>query len=105
MESYQVLYSDEALDDLRDTYSYIAFVLKEPLVAARLIQRLRKEIQTLGYFPERYHLVNIDAMRLLGMRQKTVGNFVIFYMTDDQKRTVNIVRVLYGKRNLNEIFK
>ena len=49
--------------------------------------------------------MNIDAMRLLGMRQKTVGNFVIFYMTDDQKRTVNIVRVLYGKRNLNEIFK
>ncbi|MBO5076802.1 MAG: type II toxin-antitoxin system RelE/ParE family toxin [Clostridia bacterium] len=105
MESYQVLYSDEALDDLREIYSYIAFVLKEPLVATRLIQRIRKEIQTLGLFPDKYHVVTIETMRLLGMRQKTVGNFVIFYLTDYNNRAVNIVRVLYGRRNLNEIIK
>ena len=36
MEKYTVIYSPEAMDDLRSIYSYIAFKLKEPDIAKNL---------------------------------------------------------------------
>ena len=35
MEKYTVIYSPEAMDDLRSIYSYIAFKLKEPDIAKK----------------------------------------------------------------------
>ena len=104
MEDFNVLYSDDALNDLRDIYSYIALSLKEPQTAARLIERLRLEIRSLGNFPMKYRLVDFEPMRSFGMRQTAIDNYVVFYIPDSGERTVTIVRVLYGKRNLAEQF-
>ena len=39
---YTVRYAPQALDDLRDLYSYVAFSLKEPATAQKLVNRIRK---------------------------------------------------------------
>ena len=39
---YTVCYAPQALDDLRDLYSYVAFSLKEPATAQKLVNRIRK---------------------------------------------------------------
>ena len=44
---YTVCYAPQALDDLRDLYSYVAFSLKEPATAQKLVNRIRKAARSL----------------------------------------------------------
>ena len=45
--TYTVRYAPQALDDLRDLYSYVAFSLKEPATAQKLVNRIRKAARSL----------------------------------------------------------
>jgi toxin ParE1/3/4 len=101
---YGVAYTDEAVDDLRGIYRYIAFRLLEPVVAENLINRIREKVRDLGMFPKKYRLVSFEPMRSCGMRQVSVDNFIVFYLTDDENKTVAVARVLYGKRDIKKQF-
>ena len=48
---YTVRYAPQALDDLRDLYSYVAFSLKEPATAQKLVNRIRKAARSLDALP------------------------------------------------------
>ena len=52
--AYTVRYAPQALDDLRDLYSYVAFSLKEPATAQKLVNRIRKAARSLDALPGRY---------------------------------------------------
>ena len=49
--AYTVRYAPQALDDLRDLYSYVAFSLKEPATAQKLVNRIRKAARSLDALP------------------------------------------------------
>ena len=44
---YSVVYSPEAMNDLREIYAYIAFDLQSPDAAEGQVNRLREEIRSL----------------------------------------------------------
>ena len=105
MEEYSVSYSENAVNDLRDIYAYIAFELKEPVIAEGQTNRIRDKVRSLGLFPKKNRLVDIESMRTLGMRQVSVDNFVVFYTTDDTNKSISVTRILYGTRNIEELLK
>lgn len=55
-DSYKVGYSVDALDDLREIYSYIANELLVPETASAQLSRIRKEVRSLDFMPARYAL-------------------------------------------------
>ncbi len=57
-EAHSIIYSPEALNDLRGIYSYIAFSLKVPGTAEKQVNRIRKEVRSLSSMPQRYALVD-----------------------------------------------
>lgn len=57
-DSYKVGYSVDALDDLREIYSYIANELLVPETASAQLSRIRKEVRSLDFMPARYALVD-----------------------------------------------
>ena len=57
-DSYKVGYSVDALDDLREIYSYIANELLVPETAVAQLGRIRKEVRSLDFMPARYTLLN-----------------------------------------------
>ena len=57
-DSYNVGYSVDALDDLREIYSYIANELLVPETASAQLSRIRKEVRSLDFMPARYTLLN-----------------------------------------------
>ena len=61
-KSYQIIYTPESLNDLRDIHAYIAYRLHEPNTARRLLQRIRDEIRSLKEMPEQCRLVDLGAM-------------------------------------------
>ena len=103
MEKYTVIYSPEAMDDLRSIYSYIAFKLKEPDIAKKLVDKIRNDIRKLDEQPERYAPVEWEPWKSMGMRKLQIGNYVVLYLTDNGQKKVSITRIFYGGRNIEKI--
>ena len=57
-ESYTVVLSPQAIEDLRSIYSYIAYELQVPNIAQEQINRIRNGIRALDFLPFRYPIVN-----------------------------------------------
>lgn len=41
----------------------------------------------------------------MGLRKMTVNNFVVFYLVEKEKRTVTVVRILYGGMDIDAVFQ
>lgn len=101
MEEYKIEISDTAERDLSDILDYISIRLQELIVAMNLLHRIQKEILSLHRMHERYRLVTDDYLAVRGFRMLRVENYLVFYTVDQEHCVVNIVRVLYGKREWN----
>lgn len=102
-DTYSVSYSPEAMDDLREIYSYIAFTLLVPETAEKQVNRIRKEIRSLDFMPSRYSLVDWEPWKSMGMHKVPVDNFVVYYTVNDDSRTVTVIRIFYGGRDVANI--
>jgi len=101
--SYNVIYSPQALDDLKDIYSYIAFELLVPDTAKNQVDRIRKEIRSLDFMPARFPIVDWEPWKSMKMHKLPIDNFVAFYLADSDTLTVTVVRILYSGRDIESI--
>lgn len=99
-EIYTIKYSTKAINDLRDIYSYIAFNLRVPQTAARMVNRIRNSIRELDFMPERNPIVEWEPWNSMNMHKMHVGNYLVFYIVDPLQSSVSIVRIVYGKRDI-----
>ena len=102
-DSYKVIYSPEALDDIRKIYSHIAFELQVPDIAKKQVDRIRKEIRSLDLMPMRYALVDWEPWKSLEMHKVPVDNYVVYYTVDTKEQTVTIIRIFYGGQDVENI--
>lgn len=102
-ENYRVIYLPSALEDIDDIYSYIAYKFGEKQVAQKLVRRIYKAVRSLNYLPERYRQVEQEPWASMGIRQFPEGNYIIYYLTDTQQKTVTIYRIAYGGRDIENI--
>ena len=103
IERYTVRYSENALDDLREIYAYIANELLAPETAAEQLARIRKAVRSLDFMPARYALVEWKPWHSMRMHQLPIDNFILYYMVDDEARTVTAVRIFYAGREIEGI--
>ena len=84
------MYKRQALDDLREIYSYIANELLAPETATAQLGRIRKEVRSLDFMPARYALVDWEPWHSMKMHHLPVDNFIVYYLVDDEKRAVTV---------------
>ena len=72
--TYTVRYAPQALDDLRNLYSYVAFSLKEPATAQKLLNRIRKAARSLDALPGRYPIVAVSYTHLQSPARRAVSS-------------------------------
>ena len=102
-ETYSVIYSSKAKDDLIEIYSHIAFDLQVPDIAEGQVNRIRKTIRSLDFMPSRYITVEWEPWKSMRMHQVPVDNFVVYYVVNDDSRTVTVIRIFYGGRDIEDI--
>ena len=102
---YQYRLSQKAADDLDGIVSYIASELSNPQAAADFLSRLEKMIDEIRSFPESGAPVNNEFLSNAKLRKKTVGSYLLYYLSVPETETVYIVRIVYGKRNMEEILR
>ena len=105
MEHYEIFVYDSAKQDIRDAIGYISKILREPETAHNMLSRFQEEIFSLADMPERYPIVSDCYLASLGFRVTSVGNYLIFYIVKKELNHVDIIRVLYGKRNWIDLLR
>lgn len=103
MSSYNVVITEAAQRDLLDIFDYIAFELREPYSASRLLSKLRSKVKSLKEFPERNNLISEPKYEEQKIRWCPVENYIIFYQVSKEQSQVYIIRILYKKRNWEHI--
>ena len=93
---YSVNISSQADKDIRAIYEYIALTLMSPENANAQLSRLEDRINKLDNLPKRFPKYKNE------IRFMPVDNYLVFYTVDDVSKNVSILRVMYGKRNIEK---
>jgi len=93
---YSVNISAQADKDIRAIYEYIALTLMSPENANAQLSRLEDRINKLDNLPKRFPKYKNE------IRFMPVDNYLVFYTVDDVSKNVSILRVMYGKRNIEK---
>lgn len=106
MESkYQYRLSQKAETDLEDIISYLAVELCNPQAASAFADKLKNVIDEACSFPESGSPVSNAFLPYPEVRKKLVGSYVMYYLSVPEERMVYVLRLVYGRRNMDEILR
>ncbi len=100
-QSYKVRIYPTAEQDLAEIVNYLNTLSQQ--AALKYYDMLTKEIADLSTMPERYPHPRDLALTAKGYRYLVVKDYLVFYMVVGD--TVQIHRILYGRRDYRSILK
>ena len=89
--------------DLDGILSYMAVQLANSKAAAAFLDKLQDAISEACLSPESGSPVDNEFLPCKTIRKKLFGNYILYYFPDEKAETIYILRILYGRRNLDEI--
>ena len=98
--SWKINYTRYAREDLKAIYEYLAFELLVPDTASRQSDRIMKAVRTLDNMPERYKGYEEEPWKSQNLRYFPVDNYLVFYLPKKETGVINIVRIIYGGRDI-----
>jgi len=75
MKQYKIFMTELAADDLQNIVSYISNDLKEPVIAQKLLGKIKRAIMSLADMPVRHALVSDERLAHQGIRKLTLPRF------------------------------
>lgn len=103
--TYSVSLSTQANEDLKNIHQYIAWRLLSPINAAAQLSRLEKVILSLEQMPQRYRRYDREPWHSYGVRIVPVDHYCILYYPDQERKTVTILRIVYGRMDLDRVLR
>ena len=106
MESkYQYRLSQKAEADLEDIISYLAVELCNPQAASAFADKLENVIDETRFFPESGAPISNAFLSNTEVRKKLVGSYVLYYLPVSGESMIYVLRIVYGRRNMDEILR
>lgn len=99
MDKYKIRLTKQAKENLTLVREYIATELKEPGIAKKMLELLKSEMYSLETMPHRIKCVDEKPWQDLGFRKLKVKNYYIYFWIDDSKKEIQIIAVIYVKRD------
>ena len=103
--SFQLHITSTAEHDIMRDVDYIEFILKNPQAADNLLDVVTKQIGTLSDFPQKFRIVDDPVLTSWDIRFVIINNCLAFYVINEEKKTVTVVRFLYKKSNWCSILR
>lgn len=101
MSLWTVTYTEQAENDLRNIFEYIAYTLLEPVVATKQTRRIMDAIAELDRLPLRFQTYDKSPWNSKGVRVLPVDNFLAFYLPVEKTNSVVVIRIMYGGRDID----
>lgn len=95
--------TEKAQNDLDEIIGYIAIGSCNPSAASDFMNQLSKCIEETRLFSESGTLVDNEFISFTTIRKKFIGNYIVYYKPDMDKQIIYIIRVVYGKIDMNKI--
>lgn len=102
---YSFKFTAKAEEDLYNILQYVSVDLCNPTAASLLAKKIFECIDNVKTFPESGLLVDNEFLTDKTIRRVLVDNYSIYYKSDDNKKLIYIVRLVYSKRDMSELFK
>jgi plasmid stabilization system protein ParE len=102
---YSVAITNIAEEDIMDTVSYIANVLKAPTAANNLLDEIERHEEILQNNPNICPYVPDDYLAQRGLKFTRIKNYLLFYIMEEDERIVTVIRFLYARRDWKNILK
>jgi len=99
--NFEIKFTENALEDIQEMKFYISYNLKNPEAAITTLERIMSSIEKLKTFPKIHRVRRKNSGKEI--RVVPVENFNILYFLDNENNAVNILRVLYGRRNIDAL--
>ncbi len=96
---YEVKLTPQAFGQIEETVQYISKILLEPEIARKWADTLQCEIKKLDSMPSRYPLTEEEPWHTKGIRRMPVKNFLVYYLVDEERKTVWVTAAIYGRRD------
>ena len=101
--NYSVNITALAEEDILATVKYISDVLKNPIAAHNLLDEIERYEKILGDTPAIYPFVRDEYLAGNGLKYVMIKKFLLFYTIDEIRKTVNVIRFLYRRRDWKNI--
>lgn len=99
MKACHLVTTEPAESNLKEIANYIAMELREPPTAQHMITKISETIFELEQMPKRNALVGDERLANQGIRKLVGGNYIVF----EENKSVSIIRILYGRRDWNNL--
>ena len=99
MDVYKVNVTEPAENDLRDIARYISSQLNAQTTALNMVEAIKEAIAKLETGALIHPFVRDDRLAAMGYRPLVVKNYIVFYIADEREKTVDVDRILYGRRD------
>ena len=96
---YKISVSSRARKELLDIAKYILTEFDSPNSARRIANKIKSDITELDTMSKRFALVSDEHLAQKGFRSIPVENYIIFYIVNENVKTVNIISVMHNKRD------
>ncbi len=102
---YEYDFTELAEADIDDILFYITNELCNPKAAADFADELEKRLDDICKSPKNGRLVVNEFLKREDVRRFLVDNYIAYYIIDEVNSRIVLLRVVYSKRNQNEVLK
>ncbi|MCR4961513.1 MAG: type II toxin-antitoxin system RelE/ParE family toxin [Lachnospiraceae bacterium] len=104
-KEYEYVLTEIAENDIDEIFGYIAIELANPDAASDFADKLEKELAKLCKSPKNGRPVENEFLKRDDVRRILVGNYIVYYIIDDDKDLIVVLRVVYNRRDQGQILK
>lgn len=98
-KTYIVKITSQAEEQIQEIVYYITHELQAPDAALHLLDTFDEIFSSLSHFPQRVSLVDNEPWHTNGIHRLPVKNFLVYFWIDEDNMKVQIIAVIYGKRD------
>lgn len=102
---YNYILTELALEDLDGILQYISEDLSNKQAAQNFGRKVFETIDTIREFPKSGMFVDNEFVSDKTVRKVQIDNYLLYYNVVDSQNMLYVLRIVYAKRNLDEILK
>ena len=102
---FQYRFSKKAEAALDEILSYLSIELSNSDAASGFLKDLQTVIDSICAIPKMGRIVENEFLPDRDVRKSLVGNYILYYLPDTKEKIIYILRILYGRRSLDELVR
>ena len=102
---YNYVLTESAEADIDEAFDYIANELVNPDAASAFADELEEKLEEICKTPKAGRPVHNPYLKRDDIRRVLVKNYIAYYLIDEKKENIVVLRVVYSRRNQDKVLK